>query len=257
MTIESVKENELYCKGISNKAVLIIHGFAININQTDILFEFFKSKGFTVARPILPGHDGSLESLKRFGPDDWLSEAKRWLNKLSEAENEIYIVGISFGSNLGVSLCMDSNPKIKALIVSEMPVFFSLRMAFISHFIQPLYELMGIEFIKKEGLLYRKNSLKREGAFAFVPVKIAGEIRKYVKNRTRKEIEKIKIPIFVMYAAKSDMVNNHRTVDYISKKVKNIHKSYRVPINNHDLNILDKGNKVIMLEKIYHFIKNI
>jgi len=247
-------DSQIYTKGKNNQAILILNGFAISIDHTDLLFDYFSRKGFTVARPILPGHNGNMEDFKKFGPVDWLAEAKKWLLKLSQEVDEIYIVGISFGSNLAVSLGIENHPKVKGIVVSEMPIFFSLRMAFISHFIQPLFQLLRIDFIKKKGPLYRKNSIDRLGAFAYVPVRVAGEIRNYAKKRTKKELKKLTLPIFILYAAKSDMVNNCRTTNFICDKIQGKSELYCVPINNHDLNILDDENKIIMLDKIYQFI---
>ncbi|KKQ61447.1 MAG: Esterase/lipase-like protein [Parcubacteria group bacterium GW2011_GWE2_38_18] len=248
----------LYSKGSNNQAVLILHGFAINIEQTDMLFDFFRTKGYTVARPVFPGHDGTEEQLKKFGPKDWFIEAKKALAKLSEEVDSIHIVGISFGSNIGTSLCVEGNEKIKSLSLMEMPIFFNLKIWLILNFIQPIFSLIGIDFIRKEGFFYRKNSVLREGSFALVPVKIAGEIRNYVKRKTMKEIGKLKIPVLAIYAEKSDMVDNKKTTQYICEKLPaEQRKIYCAPIDNHDLSLLDDGGKIILLENVYKFISKL
>lgn len=252
------KQSLLYSKGKNNQAILILHGFAVNIKQTDLLFDYFKAKDFTVFRPIMPGHDGTLEGLKSYGPKDWLETSRAALNKLSEEVDSIFILGISFGSNIGLSLCVEGNPKIKAVVIEEMPIFFSFKMAAVLHFVQPIYQLLGIEFISKNSHLWRKNNIQREESFAYIPVKVTGLIKKYINTKTKKDLAKLKIPIFVIQAKKSDLINNNRIAKYICKMVdKSQRKFFCVPINNHDLNVLDDEGKIIVLENIYKFIKGI
>jgi len=248
----------LYYKGTNNQAILILHGFAANIEQTDTLFNYFTLKGYTVARPILPGHSGKLDDMKLYGPADWLEEARMALERLSDEYETVYLLGTSFGSNLALRLAANSNQAAKAVIALEMPLFFNLKIWSLLNLVQPILQLCKIDYFSKDSLLYRKNNVKREGSFGYIPVRAAGEVRSFIRRHTFADILAIKQPLFLLQAEQSDLLNNKRTIGYVCD---NIHDSQRsvhsVPINNHDLNLLDEEGKMLMLEKIYAFIRKI
>src|ERR1035437_64335 len=102
MNMDEEKNNNnkpiLYSKGKKNKAILILHAFGIRIEELDSLFNYFVKKGYTVYRPIMPGHSGDLEDLKNHGPEDWIVESRSALEKLSAEVDNIYVIGVSFGS---------------------------------------------------------------------------------------------------------------------------------------------------------------
>jgi carboxylesterase len=253
---EKITEPILYQIGANREAILILHGFAVDISHTDLLFDYFVSKGYTVARPIMPGHTGLKEDLKSFGPEEWLANATNWLERLEQEHDKVFILGISFGSNLAVSLAASGlHPKIAGLVVSEMPIFFNRKIWWVMHLLQPLYQLLGIEFISKDGPLYRSNHQKRYGAFNFIPVKVAGQIRQFIAKRTKQEILDLKVPVFVLQAERSDLLNSKKTQRYICESIQaDQRKIYCLPINNHDLNVLDDAGKLQMLEQINEFI---
>ncbi|NTU98387.1 alpha/beta fold hydrolase [Candidatus Falkowbacteria bacterium] len=246
---------KLYFKGGSSKAVLILHGFAANIEQTDTLFNYFVRKGYTVFRPVMPGHSGNIEDLKEYGPNDWLSAARSSLEILSEESQEVYMIGTSFGGSLALHLASEEDSKVKALVALEMPLFFNLKIWLLLNTIQPILQLLGREYISKGGPLYRKNSVPRQGAFAFIPVRPAGQIRKFIRQHSYRDLKKLKKPFFLLQADKSDMLNNKRAINLVSKLLPDRQlRVMRVPIDNHDLNLLDDEGKMIMLEKIHDFI---
>lgn len=248
----------LYSKGSNNQAILILHGFAANIEQTDILFNYFTRKGYTVARPILPGHSGKLDDLKLYGPEDWLEEARVWLGKLSEESESVYLMGTSFGSNLALRLAADGEKGAKAVIALEMPLFFNLKIWLLLNLVQPIMQLLGVDYFDKESRLYRKNNVKREGAFGFIPVRAAGEVRRFIRRHTFADLSAIRLPLFLLQAEQSDLLDNKKTIGYVCDHIKDEHRSVHcVPIDNHDLNLLDEEGKMIMLEKINNFINKI
>lgn len=256
-SIQKVTEPILYHEGTNREAILLLHGFAVDISNTDLLFRYFSDKGYTVARPVMPGHTGNKEDLKSHGPDEWLEHAQEWLTKLETTHDKIFLLGISFGSNLAVSLTASGKfKKIAGLVVTEMPIYFAWRIWIVLSFIQPVMQFLGFQFVSKAGPLYRKNHTNRYGAFNLIPVKIAGQINRYVKRRTRKEIGELKVPVLVLQAEKSDLLNSGKGQRFVCEALpSDQRKIYCLPIDNHDLNILDEEGKIVMLERIYDFIK--
>jgi len=246
----------LYSKGTNGEAILILHGFAANIEQTDTLFNFFTHKGYTVARPILPGHSGRMEDLKLYGPDDWLEEARSWLSKLSAENDSVYLLGTSFGSNLALRLAANNEKGAKAVIALEMPLFFNLKIWTLLYFVQPILQFFKIDYFSKGNPLYRDKKVKREGSFGFIPVRAAGEVRSFIKRHTFDDLIAIKQPLFLLQAEQSDLLDNKRTIGYVCDHINGERRSVHcVPIDNHDLNLLDEEGKMIMLEKIHNFIR--
>ncbi|NTW21986.1 alpha/beta fold hydrolase [Candidatus Falkowbacteria bacterium] len=255
---KDLPESELYLKGQNGKAVLIIHGFAINIEQTDLLFKYFHKKGYTVARPIMPGHTGEMDDLKRYGPDDWLVESKKWLNRLLSEFDSVYLIGISFGSNIALRLAVEDGSRVKAVVAWEMPIFFNWRIWFILNIVQPIMQLFGVEYIRKSGPLYRKNNVDRDGAFGFIPVKVAGQIRNFIRRNTVKDFLKVNKPMLLLQAEQSDLLDNDHALKYVCKHVgPELREMVCVPIDNHDINLLDEEGKIITMEMIYNFISKV
>lgn len=247
---------QLYHKGNNGKGVLIIHGFTAPIEDTDIYFNYLKRKDYTIIRPILSGHCARKNNLHKFGPNDWLKELSKHLEELAKAVDEIFIIGSSFGGNLGICLAKN-NSKVNGLILVEAPVIFNLKFDILSIIIQPLAESLGITHVKKSNALYRSNYKKKDDCFFtnYVPLKCAGLINKFVRKHTKKHIRDIDQPCFIVQAIKSDLLSS-KNAEYIFSRIKSKKKEiYYVPIDNHDLNLLDDEGKIIMLERIYRFIK--
>ncbi len=258
---------EIYHRGERGRAILLLHGFNTEVSRTDIIFKYFAGKGFTVARPILPGHSGSehdREILRGAGPDQWLGAAQSWLEHLEKETDRIFVIGISFGGNLAAALAPKSR-KIAGLVFWEMPIFFTPRMWFVINILQPtlgpLLGLAGIDFIRKNPLIYRRRygrERRSQSTFNFIPIRAVGKIRKFIRERTMPGLKDITAPVYILHAAKSDLLDNRRTARYIYEHIGSSEKKiYQVPIENHDLNILDDEGKTITLEKVFHFIEGI
>ncbi|MEI7497669.1 MAG: alpha/beta fold hydrolase [Candidatus Falkowbacteria bacterium] len=246
---------ELYRQGNNNHAILLLHGFAVNIERTDTLYHFLCRKGFTVARPILPGHTGLKKDLKSFGPDDWLAEANRWYVKLAREHANISLVGVSFGGMLCLRLASIQPVKPKSIILLELPLFFSPKISLGLKYVQPILELFGVEFVSKRSKMYRKNSLVRPGAFDFLPVKPVGQIRRFINSHALKDLKSASMPICVVQAERSDLLASKKIIDQLAMLLdKNKCLIEAVPTDNHDLDVLDEPGKMLMLEKIYQFI---
>ena len=255
------KDKKIYTKGRNKKAVLILNGFATQLTETDLVFNFFKKKGYTVARPKfhISCKSNDVSILNKSKPAEWLVEAKAWLRELSEEVDDIYVIGSSFGANLGLSLLTSRNKKIRAFVAIEMPVIFNFKFKFLSNIIQPLFKAFNIKRVRKDSIWYRgkkAGEVNEENGYSYVSVEATGLIREYINSRTKTELKNVKTPVLLVQSVKSDVLgadNARYVLSQVKSKIKDV---YYVPINNHDFNLLDDDGKVIMLEKIYVFIRN-
>lgn len=256
----SKDNSEIYSKGSSGKAVMILNGFATPLSDTDLVFNYFKKKNYTVARPrfhVTP-RDGVTHS--DCEPLGWFTLVRAWIKELEQEENEIYIVGTSFGCNLGFSLTVSNSKKIKAIAAIEAPVIFNFKFTLLSSVIQPLFMHLGVKEVKKSSLWYRGRKAKKRpeaSEFTFVSVRLAGLIKDYINQRTKIELNQVKVPALIIQSLESDVLSK-KNAEHIFKKIKSQVKevSY-IPLRNHDLTLLDETGKVIMLEGIYKFFEYI
>jgi carboxylesterase len=253
------KNETLYAKGKNGTAVLILHGYTSHITQTDILFQYLKKKGFTVYRPIMPGHDGKLEDLLYYGPHDWFEKAQDTLNRILQESREVYIVGMSFGGNIGVTLCNLEPNRIKGLVTMEMPLQFIPRIRFYITCIQPIFQLLNIKYIKKDTFFYRRRHPlhERNEVASVLPIRIMGMIRDYIQRKTKKELESLSNPCLLIQAQRSNLLSS-RNAQLIYQITPASHKRlYLANVDNHDLNLMDEPGKMLMLEEIYEFINRL
>lgn len=246
-----------YHKGQNKKAILLIHGFTSPISDTDLFFEYFSLKGYTLARPILPGHIGDAEDMVNFGPKDWFNEVEKCLLDIKDEVEEIYLVGVSFGGILSISLCSRNYEKIKKLVLLETPIAFKTKINFLLNFVHPIFEFLKIKYVKKNRLLYRSSYIKDdniEHIYNILPIKIIGEIKRFIKNQVKDELKKVTQPCLIVQAVKSDLLSD-QSADHIFKTINSTRKEIEyMPVDNHDLNLLDEEGKILMLEKIYKFL---
>ncbi len=254
------KDKKIYSKGRNKKAVLILNGFVSPLYETNFIFNYFKRKGFSVARPKFHVVCKKGEHKNKCNSDEWLVESKAWLKELQREADDIYIIGTSFGSNLGISLLVSNNKKVRGFVGIEIPVMFNCKFWVLSRVVQPIFRLFCVNKVKKSNIYCRGNKVAHElkrGDYSFVSVRLAGMIREYVSKRTKSELFKVKTPFLIIQAVKSDILskNNAR---YIFNNIKSKQKDvYYAPVENYDFNLLDDEGKIKMLEKIFKFIKNI
>ena len=88
----------------SKKGVMIIHGFSSTTFETQPIAKFLASKGFRVSNRNLPGHGTTIEDCNATKFHDWLNFVEVSLAELSSDCDEVYVVGLSMGSVLGLYL---------------------------------------------------------------------------------------------------------------------------------------------------------
>lgn len=260
--IKITDDPTMYAKGGDDKAILIIHGFTGSFKESDIMFKYFNKKGYTVVRPLLSGHDGDKKKLNEQNPEDWIIEIEEAINQSIPSIKNIFIIGVSFGGNLGITLCVKHKEIIKGLVLIETPVLFGKKIKFVLDVIypaaMPILDYFKIDTIKKNRILYRsKYKADKESVNNFLPLKAIGKIKNYINNKTKKELKVIKQPCLIMGASKSDLLDK-KNCDYIFKNISSVNKKIIVePIDNHDLDLLDEPKKILMFKEINTFLENI
>lgn len=247
--------------------ILILHGFTANPSQLKDLKKFLLKKGFIVRTPLIAGHDDIRNKLIKTTTDDWKRSVKKSYLQLKKETSKIFIIGNSFGSNLGLWLVKEFNNEPAGIITLNAPIFlkyhnfilFRLNTygLFKKYYYKPkkVYKSFWV-FLKSVFLKFKKNI---NGIFYLnncqddiIPVKSFRQFLKFIKKETKKNLSNIKVPIFITHSL-LDTVVEPKSANFIYKNISSEKKHlYWFESSCHV--ILNDEKKEILFEKIYNFI---
>ncbi len=238
----------------SKIGILMIHGFTSTPDQFKELSEFLAGKGFSVSAPLIAGHGTCSDDLAKTGPEDWKKSVKDGYLELKKVSSKIFIIGNSFGSNLGFWLVKELNNEPCAIVSLGAPIFlryhnFTLCRLYTYGLIKKNY--------RKPRRIYRTDytDFDDEITYPIIPSKSLRDFFNFIKNETIPSLNKIKIPIFVGQLD-SDNVVKPKSATHIYEHVQSQFKRiYWFPGKSHVIMSHQKRDQ--LFEKIYSFIKEI
>lgn len=202
-----LEEEALYrhCKN-SSQVIIFIHGILEAPKQFSKLAEFGRQEGYSTCIFLLPGHGGSSKNFAQISYKAWIQYVSTHILQLTKRYKEILLVGHSMGALLAI--CESANrPKgIKALFLINPPLCIRLWPRVIKSavtislgkikasqaYTRAEYRAMGVEpvrFVDSIGWISRYSELLSIVAY------------------TRKQISKVSLPIFLVFAAKDEFVS--------------------------------------------------
>jgi carboxylesterase len=95
--------------------VLLCHGFTATTTEVRPLAESLHAQGYTVAAPLLPGHDTSPKDCNRYRWQDWYATVERAYQNLSAHCQRVAIGGESAGALLILRLAVE-HPEAAAIL---------------------------------------------------------------------------------------------------------------------------------------------
>ncbi len=101
--------------------ILLLHGFAGDIEEIKPLREYLEQRGYTVACPLLPGHGLTKTDLAETSCEDWIAAAERAYLDLSGKCDRLIVIGFSMGGLLAVNLW---HYGFSGLVTVNMPVYY-------------------------------------------------------------------------------------------------------------------------------------
>ncbi len=84
--------------------ILLIHGFTATTVEVRPLAEYFRRAGFSVAGPLLPGHNTSPEDLNQRRWQEWAAAADQAFQMLQSTCKSVFVGGESLGGLLAFYL---------------------------------------------------------------------------------------------------------------------------------------------------------
>ena len=114
---------EIYIDKKSKTGVLMLHGFSSTPDEFKELSVYMADKGFTVLAPLVAGHGTSPENFMRTTSKDWTDSVMSAYQRMKKNCNKIFIIGDSFGSNLGLWLTKELDNEPEGIITLGAPIF--------------------------------------------------------------------------------------------------------------------------------------
>jgi len=238
----------------SKNGILMIHGFTSTSSQFDELSKYFAGKGFNVSAPLVAGHGTSPMDLRNTTPKDWVESVKEAYLELKEKSENIFIIGNSFGSNLGLWLVKEFNNEQAGIITLGAPII--LKNHYFSIFRLYTYGLFR-KYYRKPLRFYKTDytDMSDEITYSVIPVKSMREFVSFVRKETVPNLGKIKIPAFVAHS-EADPVVHPKSAAFIYEHLGSDFK--KIFWFEDECHVLIAGEKKKELfEKIYNFIKEI
>ena len=229
----------------SKKGVMIIHGFSSTTFETQPLAKFLASKGFRVSNRNLPGHGTTLEDCNSTKFYEWLNFVEEWLAELSSDCDEVYVVGLSMGSVLGLYLAglFPINKLVSCATV------LNFKDSFRVNYLVPLFNKILVKQKKVS-----KDSDKRYSGYDHYPLIALNEFRK-LNNYVKKRLKLIKCPLLSVHSS-IDGLSLSSNIDLVLNSVSSEVKK-KLIVNNASHHLFyESEDKDLIFDTIYKFLED-
>ena len=190
----------------SKQVVIFIHGILEGPKQFEKMADMAYERGFSTYCLLLPGHGYDSNVLARTSYKQWLeyvSWKTEWL--LKEYDSAVF-VGHSMGALLAICEASIRRKKIKALFLIDVP----LKVHLWPRIIKSSIDIQRGK-VRSNQLYtvaeYHALNIGRLNLTSWLGVLIRYSEFFSIKYYTKKQIQKLKLPIFLVFAIKDEFVN--------------------------------------------------
>jgi carboxylesterase len=246
-------QKEIFINKKSKIGVLMLHGFSSTPSQFKDLSAYLAKKRLNVSAPLIAGHGTTPEDFSKTSPEDWTKSAMEAYLKLKEISEKIFIVGNSFGSNLGFWIIKETNNEPAGVVALGAPIFLRfhnfIKFRLFTYGRFKKYYQKPKKFIKLD-----YTDMQDDDSYPVLPVKCLNELIYFLEKETLPNLKKIKIPILIG-SASMDPVINPKSINCIFKNVGSSRKEiFWIDSKRHV--IIGRHNEELF-HKIHGFIKEI
>lgn len=121
--INDIPDSSFFLEGDKNLCFLI-HGLTGTAKEMSSVGSRLNKEGFSVAAPMMKGHDQSISVLKRMTWQELYSGIKQDFLEYESSYDNIFVAGLSFGALLGIKLASEFPEKIRAINCFSPTLFF-------------------------------------------------------------------------------------------------------------------------------------
>lgn len=242
----------IFLEGTRNIGVLLLHGFTSSPHQFKELAKFLNDRGLTVYAPRIAGHGTKPENLLRTTIEDWRQSVREAYDKLAPNVKEIFVIGDSFGGNLGFDLSLMRS--ITAIISLGTPI--KLRYSLLIKLRIWLYG-WARKYYHKPRRYYKLDytDMTDEVAYAVIPVRSLKNFIKFIEKITRPSLEKITTPALVIHA-NVDPVVNPNSASYIYEHLGSDYK-HVFWFDSVEHFVIGDARREELFKRMYDFIEDI
>lgn len=247
--------------------ILMLHGFTACPSQFDELASFFTEKGFEVLVPLIAGHGKTPEDLRKTSIDDWKNSVKQAYLNLKQNSDKIFIIGNTFGSNLGFRLVREFNNEQIGMVTMGAPIwlkhhnFILLRLNtygfFRRYYKKPKRVYKNVIAFIKSFFAPKNKDLPFAPILSFsereiIPTRSFRYFLNFIKNDTKPNLYKVKIPILIAHST-ADTVTQPKSAKFIYENIGSGNKKiYWFDSNRHVM--LKDEKRIKLFKKIHNFI---
>ena len=214
--------------------------------------EYLASQGLDIAVPLLAGHGGSLEKLKQTSYQDWIKSVEDVFLAKSKQYQKIFIIGYSFGINIGLYLSVRYPAAVKGIISLGTFIFFKKKERLL-RFLFPFDKLFpNITF--ERTWAKDKSILADLGKQARIPLHNMKQVAYLIDNFTKKELAKVKSPTLIIHS-RDDEVGDSFSSEYLFNHLTIEDKSLFI-LNKHDHNPVVNSQENRVFNTVVNFIKS-
>ena len=241
-----IPDSSFFLKGDQNLCFLI-HGLTGTAREMSSIGANLNKRGFSVAAPLMPGHNQSISRLKRLQWQEIYAGVRAEFLKYEASYENIFVAGLSFGALLGLLLAYEFPKRIKAINCFSPTLFFDgwgtpkLKFLLPIAYGTPLkyYFYLKEEYpygIKNERLRSRIETFyKASGIFdsgkahlyGYPVIPVSCMYQNYLlAKRVTSILNKIETPIQLLQAKEDDVTsprNSYFIYNHIASKDKQVH----------------------------------
>ncbi len=205
--------------GETRAAALCLHGLTGTPYEVRPLGEAMAASGIRAVGPWNPGHDTTPEDLAGTTYEQWVEAAREHFRKLRERHERVFIVGMSMGGLLALTLAAEE--EVDALVVVGTPLRLSWPITLsvpLLKYLRPFLEKSGGSDIRDDAARARHPGYKQ------MPLASVHELL-HLQRRVQHGLKRVSAPILVAHGALDKTANpaNAREIfDCVSSAVKEI-----------------------------------
>lgn len=230
--------------------VIAVHGFTSSPYYLRYLADYLVDHGFDVEVVLLAGHSRTIHDLTKTNAQDWYQSLETVYLKNKDKYKNIFIVGYSFGSNLGLHLSIQY-PKIRGIVAMAIPIF--LRDEAKIRFLLPLARIFLKKYKKTWTDYHDAQSIKEQGRHVYVPLKSFSQFIKFIDHTTKSEIKFVSVPVLIMHS-RDDLVSDPKSSEYLFYRLK-VKDKHLFILDKHQHNLLQDTRRDFVFTRVVSFIK--
>ncbi len=218
--------------------LLLIHGFTATTAEVRLLAERLHQAGYTVAAPLLPGHNTHPDDLNRATWQMWYEKVNQTYKTLIANCDRVFVGGESMGALLAIELAAQ-HPEITRLFLFAPAI--KIKKLWLSRFLA-LFKPYLPKSMKEDGLPWK--------GYTVYPLKASVEMLKLQKH-ARRQLRHITMPTLV-FTGVYDKTIAPDSADIVLKGINSQHKQHIELENSGHIILLDQdldkvGDKILKM----------